>query len=423
MKKAFLWVLNKGEKSMIDITPEYVDELMDWISSISDKEGKGTTRLLYSKSWVRAQNALKDLFQDLGMEVEFDEVGNLFATIRGTEEPDAIIASGSHVDTVVDGGRLDGQLGIMAAYMAIKGLIEKYGKPKKSLRIISLAEEEGSRFPYTFWGSKNVFGLADKSEVENIQDNDGINFVDAMREAGYDFLEGEPRFTDMEAFLEIHIEQGNFLEELGLSVGVVNAIVGQKRFNVILEGEANHAGTTLMRYRKDTVECLSRIVTESIDRANEIGDPLVVTFGLVNVTPNVVNVVPGKVEFSIDMRHTNQDELDDFAKQVEEIIQNHAQAKNITASIDLYMDEAPVPMDDRMIEILEKQCEDQGLSYQVMHSGAGHDSQIFAPRVPTGMLFVPSIAGISHNPEEHTEAKDIVQGVKALAGALKELAY
>lgn len=408
---------------MIDITPEYVDELMDWISSISDKEGKGTTRLLYSKSWVRAQNALKDLFQDLGMEVEFDEVGNLFATIRGTEEPDAIIASGSHVDTVVDGGRLDGQLGIMAAYMAIKGLIEKYGQPKKSLRIISLAEEEGSRFPYTFWGSKNVFGLADKSEVENIEDNDGVNFVDAMREAGFDFLEGEPRFTDMEAFLEIHIEQGNFLEELGLSVGVVNAIVGQKRFNVILEGEANHAGTTLMRYRKDTVECLSRIVADSIDLANEIGDPLVVTFGQVNVTPNVVNVVPGKVEFSIDMRHTKQDELDDFANQVEEIIQKHAQAKNITATIDMYMDEEPVPMDDRMIEILEKQCEEQGLSYQVMHSGAGHDSQIFAPRVPTGMLFVPSIDGISHNPEEHTEAEDIVQGVKALAGALKELAY
>lgn len=396
---------------------------MDWLSSISDKEGKGTTRLLYSKSWVEAQNSLKDLFEKSGMQTEFDAVGNLYATIEGSETPEVIIASGSHVDTVVNGGRLDGQLGIMSAYLAIKGLIEKYGQPKKSLRIISLAEEEGSRFPYTFWGSKNLFNIADPKDVSDITDSEGISFVDAMHEAGFDFQEEPSKFSKMDAFVELHIEQGNFLEEENLKVGVVNAIVGQKRYSIKLKGEANHAGTTLMKYRKDVVECMSRIIVEVIDRAKEIGDPLVVTFGQVDVVPNVVNVVPGEVEFSIDMRHTDQDALNDFAKEVEALIQGHAEVKGIDSTVELWMDEPPVPMNDEIIQIIEQVCKDQNLSYQVMHSGAGHDSQIFAPRVPTGMIFVPSIKGISHNPEEHTEAVDIEQGIQALAAALKKLAY
>lgn len=408
---------------MISILPEEIDRQMDWISSISDKEGKGTTRLLYSESWIKAQNSLKELFEKDGMKVEFDEVGNMFATIEGSESPEKIIASGSHVDTVVDGGRLDGQLGIMAAYMAIKALIKEYGQPKKSLRIVSMAEEEGSRFPYAFWGSKNIFGIAKKEDVENISDNEEVSFETAMTEAGFGYLTGVPRFNNFDAFIELHIEQGNFLENSGKKVGIVNAIVGQKRYTIKLKGEANHAGTTLMKYRKDVVECYARIVTEVIDKANEIGDPLVVTFGHAEVTPNVVNVVPGKIEFSIDTRHTDQKALNEFAEYIEKVIQKHADAKDIQAELNLWMDEQPVPMDQDIVSVLENVCDQNGLNYQVMHSGAGHDSQIFAPHVPTAMIFVPSIKGISHNPEEHTAAEDIVQGVQALAEALKELAY
>ena len=408
---------------MIQITPEEIDETMDWISSISDKPGKGTTRLLYSPAWQKAQKALKERFEEADMEAEFDAVGNLFATVKGSEEPDTIIASGSHVDTVVKGGRLDGQLGVMSAYMAIKGLVKEYGQPKKSLRILSIAEEEGSRFPYAFWGSKNIMGIAKKEDVEDIEDSDGIKFVDAMHDAGFDFNDGEPKFKDMAAFIELHIEQGNFLEEAKKQVGVVNAIVGQKRFNVTLKGQANHAGTTLMRYRKDTVECFSRIVTKALDRAKEIGDPLVLTFGHVDVTPNTVNVVPGELTFTIDTRHTDQAALDQFAEELRTIIQEQADSQGIEADIEQWMDEAPVPMDEKLVELAEEVCQDNDLNYQVMHSGAGHDSQVIAPHVPTMMFFVPSINGISHNPEEHTEAKDIVQGVQALAEVLHRLAY
>lgn len=408
---------------MINLQPETVDELMDWLSSISDAEGPGTTRLLYSKSWLKAQEALKEKFEELGMDVQYDAVGNLFATIEGTESPEEIIATGSHVDTVEKGGRLDGQLGIMAGYMAVKELLATKGKPKKSLRIISMAEEEGSRFPYAFWGSKNIFGLAKREDVENIKDAKGVGFVDAMHESGFDFLEGEPQFNKLSAFVELHIEQGNFLEMKQKQVGVVNAIAGQKRYDITLKGQANHAGTTLMEYRKDTVECMARIVVNGIDKAKAEGNPLVLTFGKVEPKPNTVNVVPGETVFTIDCRHTDADALNAFTKELEEDMKATAESMGIEITIDNWMNEAPVPMDANIIEIIEEVCKENKLNYEVMHSGAGHDSQIFAPHVPTGMIFVPSIDGISHNPNEHTEAVDIVPGVQALASALEKLAY
>lgn len=408
---------------MIEITPQEVDETMDWLAGISDAQGPGTTRLLYSPSWIEAQKQLKEKFESLGFICEFDAVGNLFATLEGSEQPEEVIASGSHVDTVAKGGRLDGQLGIVAAYLAMEKLIQKNGQPKKTLQIISMAEEEGSRFPYVFWGSKNIFGLAHKKDVETIKDAEGVGFEEAMRAAGFDYLEGEPKFAKIAAFVELHIEQGNFLEKEGKQVGVVNAIVGQKRYDVVLKGQANHAGTTLMSYRKDTVDCFARIVTQSLDKARAEGNPLVLTFGRVEPKPNTVNVVPGETLFSIDCRHTNQDTLNRFTQELEADMQAICQEMGIEISIDNWMDESPVPMDETLVETLEAVCRENDLNYQLMHSGAGHDAQIFAPRVPTVMVFVPSIDGISHNPAEHTEAEDIVPGIQALAGTLEKLAY
>lgn len=407
---------------MIEVTTQEVDQLVAWLSSISDGEGEGVTRLLYSPSWNQAVRELADKFEEIGMKVEYDEVGNLYGTIEGTEEPDSIIATGSHVDTVVSGGSLDGQLGILSSYLAIRELL-KNGKPKKSLRIVVLAEEEGSRFPYAFWGSKNVFGIADRADVEDIEDSEGIKFVDAMRESGFDFLDGEPRFKDMDAFVELHIEQGNALEKAGLAVGVVNSIVGQKRFDVTLKGEANHAGTTKMVYRRDAVDAMSHMMSQCLDKAREIGDPLVLTFGHITVVPNVVNVVPGEVTFSIDCRHTTQEDLDDFAEWMVQKMEDIAADYNIDIDVDMWMDEAPVPMDEDLVKMFEEVCAEGNLDYQVMHSGAGHDAQIFGPYVPTVMIFVPSIDGISHNPAEATKTEEIVQGIKALAEGLKRLAY
>lgn len=409
---------------MVKFSPEEIEESIDWLSGITQLEGvRGTTRLLYDNKWVEAQQGLAEKMQALGMDVEYDAVGNLFGTIRGSEEPDKIIATGSHVDTVVRGGRLDGQLGIMAGYLAIKKLVEEYGQPKKSLRLISMAEEEGSRFPYAFWGSKNIFGEAKREDVEGTTDGEGVKFEDAMREAGFDFLEGEPQFSDMEAFLELHIEQGNFLEAENLKVGVVDSIVGQKRWDIVLKGQANHAGTTLMAYRKDAVEGMAKIISTMLDRAKEVGNPLVLTFGRIDPVPNTVNVVPGEVNFSMDCRHTDQETLNNFTAEVEETIHRIAAELGLEVSISKWMDEPPVPMDADIVETMEAVCKDLGLNYQVMHSGAGHDAQIFAPKVPSAMIFCPSVDGISHNPEEHTAPEDIVESAMALTETIKRLAY
>ncbi|MDB6354665.1 allantoate deiminase [Trichococcus sp. K1Tr] len=401
-----------------------IQENVDLLSGIGSDPTGGMTRLLYSDSWLEAQNAVKNKLEEIGMETHFDEIGNLFGRMEGSKYPDETIMSGSHIDTVINGGNLDGQFGVIAAYVAMAYLKETYGQPLRSMEVISMAEEEGSRFPTVFWGSKNFVNEAKIEDVEAISDFEGIRFVDAMRQAGFDFKKGEQkRREDIKAFVELHIEQGNVLENQGLQIGVVNSIAGQRRYTVVLKGQANHAGTTPMGYRRDAVYAFSRICSESIEKARAIGDPLVLTFGKVEPKPNTVNVVPGEVLFTIDCRHTDSDVLIGFTQKLEQRINEIATEMDIEATIDLWMDEAPVPMDAKIVAILEEAAKKANMKYRVMHSGAGHDSQIIAPHYPTAMIFVPSIGGISHNPAEATKLEDLVEGVKMMASALYELAY
>lgn len=401
-----------------------IEESSAWLSQFGADPTGGMTRLLYTPEWVAAQQALKARLTGLGFITRFDAVGNLSARLEGSRYPEDVIMSGSHIDTVVNGGNLDGQFGIEAAYLAMNYLKEKYGQPLRTLEILSMAEEEGSRFPFVFWGSKNVFGLAKNGDMHNVQDAKGVGFVAAMHDAGFDFRPAdEPVRKDIKAFVELHIEQGKVLETEGKTLGVVTSIVGQRRYDIRLLGEANHAGTTPMSYRRDTVHAFSRICCESIEKARREGDPLVLTFGKVEPKPNTVNVVPGFTHFTLDCRHTDQAVLLRFTQELEADIQRISGEMGITAEINLWMDEPPIPMDKALVRQVAGIFEGQKLNYRLMHSGAGHDSQIFAPRVPTVMLFVPSIAGISHNPAEKTALADLNEGVNALAHVLYALAY
>lgn len=214
------------------------------------------------------------------------------------------------------------------------------------------------------------------------------------------------------------------LETENKTIGVVNGIVGQKRFTINLKGEANHAGTTPMSLRRDTVVAYSEIVSDLTKRAREIGEPLVLTFGHITLVPNTVNVVPGEITFSVDCRHIDQQILNDFAAEIEDKIRLVAEANSMTYDIHLWMDEAPTLMDKKIVQIIEQAAKNNvGNQYKVMPSGAGHDSQIFAQYVPTAMLFVPSIGGISHNISEETKIEDLVKGIEVLSDVLYELAY
>lgn len=368
---------------------------------------------------------MKETLEEDGFTVNFDDIGNLTGRLEGSKYPDETIVSGSHIDTVVEGGHLDGQYGILAALTAMKALKEEHGQPLRSLEVLALAEEEGSRFPFAFWGSKNFFNLADEEDVKDIADAEGIEFERAMQDSGFNYRQQDNDFNNIKAFVEMHIEQGKVLESEEKNIGVVNGIVGQKRYTVTLKGEANHAGTTPMGLRNDAVVGFSQIASQLTERAREIGDPLVVTFGRVDPVPNTVNVVPGEVVFSIDTRHINQEALNQYAEEITQTIKNVAEKEGLEYDIDLWMDEAPVLMDEHLVEKIEEAANEVvGESkYKLMSSGAGHDSQIFAKYVPTAMMFVPSINGISHNVEEETDVEDLVKGIEVLKQVLYELAY
>ncbi|MEH7392501.1 allantoate deiminase [Bacillus sp. JJ1503] len=408
---------------MKDLTKE-IAHLVDWLGEYGKDPKGGVTRLLYTKEWIEAQNALEMQLQEDGLTTRFDEVGNLFGRLEGSKYKDETILTGSHVDTVKNAGKLDGAYGILAGILAIRYLKETYGQPLRNLEVVSFAEEEGSRFPYAFWGSKNLVGIAKKEDVENISDFNGVPFVDAMREAGFNFREESKAFrTDLKGFIEIHIEQGNVLENEGKSVGVVHSIVGQRRFTIDVTGVANHAGTTPMGYRKDAVFAASQMIQDVINKAIEYGDPLVATVGKIEVKPNIVNVVPGGALFTLDVRHTEKEVLVKFTDELTSIINRIANESGVEVKIDMWMDEDPIPMDQLIVEAIEKQTKENGLNYKMMHSGAGHDSQIIAPIVPTAMIFVPSRNGISHNPLEYTSPEELATGVKALINSLYVLAY
>ena len=400
------------------------ETLLATLSSIGIDAQGGLTRLLFDENWKQAQETLKACFKDAGLDTTYDTAGNLIGTVVGSEHPEETVMTGSHVDTVRNGGTLDGQYGILAGFLAIQRLLEKHGTPKRSLSVISFAEEEGSRFPFAFWGSKNLVSTVDREILKDVVDKDGISFPQAMEDAGFDFsaTADTPR-TDIVAFVEAHIEQGAVLEHLGKQIGVVTAIAGQKRYNVRLIGEANHAGTTPMSLRRDALEGAALCIDTLLREAKSFGDPLVLTFGKLEPKPNIVNVVPGEVSFTVDTRHTDASSLNNFAQYVEDTIRSIAHDLGLQVEIENWMDESPVPMDAALIELLSDVCKEQGIDYRVMHSGAGHDSQILAPKVPTAMLFVPSIKGISHNPAEESKIEDLVAGIDVLEAALYQLAY
>lgn len=406
------------------LQPEIV-RLLDILGEKAADPSGGITRLLYTPEWVNSQQELKKIMEEAGLVTYFDEIGNLFGRLEAAELPEETILTGSHVDTVKNGGKLDGMFGIVAGIVALNYLKKNYGAPKRNIEVVSFVEEEGSRFPFVFWGSKSFLGLAKQEDVAHLKDNDGILFSDAIREAGFAFKKDENSKIrqDVKNFIEIHIEQGSVLEREGREIGVVNSIVGQRRFRVKIGGTANHAGTTPMSYRRDALYAAGKMISAVIDNAKAYSDPLVTTAGFIDVRPNIPNVVPGEAEFSLDMRHTDKDFLKKFTDESIALMRQIAAECDVDIAVNMWMDELPVPMSDEIVECLENVCKKKNINYKVMHSGAGHDSQLIAKYVPTAMLFIPSKDGISHNPAEHTDLAYLEKGVLTLIDALRELAY
>ncbi|WP_339278490.1 allantoate deiminase [Paenibacillus sp. FSL W8-0426] len=403
---------------------EQVENMIEWLASHGGDESGGVTRLLYDPAWIAAQRAIKEKMEKIGLSARYDDVGNLFGRVAGRDPEARVILTGSHIDTVKDGGKYDGAYGIVAALIAVEYLLTHYGLPLKPIEVVSLCEEEGSRFPMTYWGSGNITGVKSRKKVRDIKDANAVPFEQAMRDAGFGFGQHpQPERRDLECFIELHIEQGQVLEREGKSIGVVSHIVGQRRYDITVRGESNHAGTTPMHWRHDAMFTAAELIRLLTLRAKADESGLVATVGRMDVKPNVGNVIAREVTFSLDVRHSDAERIRLFCEECFGEFENIAAEHGTDVVCRKWMDESPVAMDSVLSATAEDILKQKGISYKTMTSGAGHDSQVFGIYCPTALLFVPSRGGISHSPEEFTNTEDLQRGVRLLIDLLYKLAY
>jgi allantoate deiminase len=398
-----------------------MERLVNWLGQFGEQPGGGIIRHVYDGAWSAARNALMQEMRDAGLDVREDAVGNVFGRIEG--ESSRVILTGSHIDTVVLGGRYDGALGVLSALAALRALTTR-GKPKKSVEMVALCEEEDSRFHANFWGSRGILGLIDQAELEALVDQDGVSIGTAMRDAGFPPERyREAIRKDLDAFVELHIEQGRILYDEHLPLGVVDTITGLYRFRVTVEGRTDHAGTTPMDLRRDALQAALQISSEMTRIVSEAGRPAVVTNGWWDVQPGAWNIVPGLVHFSVDLRHPDEATKQRLAAEIKRRGEDIAGARGVSIAYEVVGDILPKDMDSALKGQLQAAADQLGVKWIPMVSGAGHDSQVMATGVPTAMLFVPSVDGRSHSAAEFTSPDDAARGATVLAAALQRLAY
>lgn len=388
-----------------------MSQLLDLLNQFTHQHDQN--RLVYNQDWLSNQRALILLGQRNGATATVDDYGNVYLDFPG-QMNDRPVATGSHMDTVKHGGRYDGLYGVLGGFCAIQQIYEQHGIPKHPLRLISFSEEEGSRFPATFTGSKYYTGTL---QTEVISDKQGITFDEARRLAVTQLQQLPHVKTQRVAlpvtFTELHIEQGPRLAESHKKIGLVTGIVAQKRYEVTVYGQANHAGTTPMAQRQDAIAIASLLMTKLYTLATNEAEYLTFTIGEIYVSPNVSNVVAESCRFTIDCRTNTDYQLKRFVAQMMQLI---AQVNQVTITETLQVAASRLSVDLLTQNVtLAKQM---NYPFQTLFSGAGHDSQIMSQFVPTTMIFVPSEAGISHAPTEYTKPADLLIGVSLLSASL-----
>ncbi len=408
----------------INIDGNKVSAMVLALGAIGAHSETGVWRRVYDPAWTRAQALVATWATSAGLTVRQDAVGNLWGRIDGTD-PGPAIVSGSHIDSQCPGGRYDGALGVIGAIVAVQALIAAFGPPRRPVEIVSLCEEEGSRFPAAgFWGSRAVTGRIAPDIPGQVMDADGTSIATAMAAVGLDPAEiATARRNDLGAFVELHIEQGPVLEQAGLSVAVVTGITGIRHTEITLRGEANHAGAFPMDLRRDPMAGFAEITSRLIDHAHRLGRPAVTTVGKVQVWPNAPAIIPRDVTFTVDARHPDPAAYARLHATHAALIQEVALRRGLDVETRIVFDLPPTPCAPAIIAAAETAAHDAGIATLRMASGAGHDSQQMAAICPVGMVFVRSAGGRSHTPEEFSTTADIVDGITVLAGLLHRLAW
>ena len=389
-----------------------LERRLDELYAIGAEPDGGTYRPLYGAAWAAAADRVEQWMRDAGLKTRRDAVGNIWGRVEGTGKS---IVTGSHIDTVRRGGRLDGALGIVAGLTAVEALLKEKGKPRRPLEVVAICEEEGSRFATNFWGSSAIIGAIDKPEAA---------IAEAMRERGLDPARvSTAARDDIDTFIELHIEQGAVLESSGKSLAVVSAIVGTAHLEMTVTGRPDHAGTTPMELRQDALAGAAAMIQAIESIARSLGRPAVATVGRLRVEPDQVNVVPGKVVFTVDLRHSDLGGRRALEERVRSLCGTISQERRLGLTIRTLQEKPPVAMHPDVRALLARAAQECGVQAAEMVSGAGHDAQILAARCKVGMLFVPSIDGRSHCPEEATSPEHLELGTTVLRKALELLAY
>jgi allantoate deiminase len=404
------------------IDPERLQARIDELGLIGQDADGVLFRPVYSDAWVRGRDLVERWMRELGLRVRVDPLGNLFGRLDGSVDG-PVVLTGSHIDTVRNGGRYDGALGIHAALSAVAAIRDSGRVPRLPIEVVALCEEEGSRFANTFLGSRAICGQFGADEPETLVDADGISMAEAMSRVGLDPARAlEARRDDLAAFVELHIEQGGILEEASRLIGFVETITGLSHLRVVVRGKQNHAGTTPMDLRRDALAGAAQAIVELEALAAGMGRPAVATVGMIGAAPGARNVIPGEVEFSVDLRHADAARLADLNAGLREIAGRVARERGLQIEVEPVDDHPPTPLSDHVRQVIKASAAAEGIDGLDMVSGAGHDSQIFARAVPTGMIFTPSRGGISHSPLEFTPVGQVVPGVTVLARTLWSLA-
>jgi allantoate deiminase len=405
------------------VRKERIQKDLEAINAYNATPGKGITRFTFSKEHQAALSYVVEELRRIGVKCIFSPGGNLRGILAGSEPSGPSVMMGSHLDSVAQGGRFDGTAGVVAALEAARAIREANLAHRLPIDLVVFAEEEGGRFGWGLLGSSIWGGRMAADQLARIKDREGVSYLQALEGAGIRI--GDSSLLNphsLKAMLELHIEQGRVLESRNATIGVVEAIVGIKQVIVTVEGSPDHAGTTPMNLRQDALQGAARIIAAVETIAQQDGAGGVATVGQIFCEPDQVNVIPGVVRFSVDVRHSDESRLEAMAAGVVFVAEKLSKSRNLRCRTEVKVEAEPVKMTREICDLIEKIARGKGVVPVRMASGAGHDTGIIAKICDAGMIFLPSQGGRSHCAEEFTTLEDIALGAEILLDTVLELA-
>lgn len=385
------------------------------------QSGTGLHRLALSDEDKRMRDVFIKWLEEENLDVRVDDFGNIYGRRDGRRNELPPVMVGSHLDTQPHGGRFDGILGVLSALEVVRVLNEKDIRTLRPIEVVNFTNEEGARFVPPMLGSGGITNVFSKDDVYNCTDDDGIRFEDELKRIGY-LGDEEHRPKDIHSFIEFHIEQGPILEQRGIEIGVVEGVKGITWLEFKVKGDADHAGPTPMAGRKDALLKACDIIVLLKEIVTDFDDEGTVTVGKIHAAPGSINIIPGEVTFTVDIRHRNDTARRRLIETMKEKAAELAVNDGMTVDIRTLLESPAVQFSDQVKNAIEEAARQFGYSTMKLMSGAGHDAKYMQNIAPTAMIFVPSRGGISHNVKEYTAEEAIEKGANVLLNAVLTLA-